>query len=240
MGSQTVKKKVLVVDDDAAVRRMVRIALEMQDSFSCLESADALDAHSVIVEQKPDLVLLDWMLGGVGGLTLLRRLRREPDTRDLPVIMLTARAEEQDRVAGLDGGADDYIVKPFLPRELIARIGAVLRRRGEQWDDAPLSVPGLDLDPARHRVLVHGRPVILRSMEFRLLHFLMSNTGRPFSREQLLSQVWKEEQTDLRTIDVHISRLRRALKSRVSAGRPDCGEYIRTVRGIGYCFDPLS
>ncbi len=238
MAVPTAKRKVLVVDDDAAVRRMVRIALEMQDAFSCLESADALDAHSIIVEQSPDLVLLDWMLGGVGGLALLRRLKREEDTRDLPVIMLTARAEVQDRVAGLDGGADDYIVKPFLPRELIARICAVLRRRGERWDDAPLSVPGIDLDPARRRVLVHGRPTVLRPMEFRLLHFLMSNTGRPFTREQLLSKVWGEEQTDLRTADVHVSRLRKALKSRSSAGGPDCGEYVRTVRGIGYCFDP--
>ena len=240
MSEPRAKRKILVVDDDAAVRRVVRTALEMRDTFACLESADALDAHRVIIEQRPDLVLLDWMLSGVGGLALLRRLRREQDTRDIPVIMLTARTEVQDRVIGLDGGADDYIVKPFLPRELIARIWAVLRRRSGHWDDAPLSVPGLNLDSVRHRVLVHGRPTELRPMEFRLLHFLMSHAGQTFTREQLLSQVWGEEQTDLRTADVHVSRLRKALASRRTGGGPDCGAYVRTVRGIGYCFDTTS
>jgi two-component system phosphate regulon response regulator PhoB len=225
-------KTVLIVDDEAAIREMIRVALEMAE-LNCIEAATAQEAHAAIVDRRPDLVLLDWMLPGTNGIELLRRLKRDELTRDLPVIMLTAKGEEDNKIQGLEVGADDYITKPFAPREMMARIKAVLRRSGQMDDDEPIDVEGLRLDPASHRVFIDNRPVDMGPTEFRLLKFFMTHQERAYSRGQLLDHVWGGNvYVEERTVDVHIRRLRKALQT----GSADYGPLIQTVRGTGYRF----
>ncbi len=193
------------------------------------EAGDAAAALSVIRDAPPELVVLDWMLPGMSGIDLARRLRSDPRTRTTPIILLTARSAEGDRIAGLDSGADDYVTKPFSPRELTARVRAVLRRRLPQTDEAPIEFGPLRLDPGSHRVSVRGEAIALRPTEFRLLRDLMSHAPRVRTRAQLLDGVWGNEMlVDERTVDVHIRRLRAALEP------GGCDALIETVRGTGY------
>lgn len=225
-------KTILIVDDEAPIREMIRVALEMSE-LDCLEAANAQDAHSMIVNRRPDLVLLDWMLPGTTGVELLRRLKREDLTATLPVIMLTAKGEEDNKIQGLNVGADDYITKPFAPRELVARIKAVLRRTGALDDDLVIDVQGLRLDPGSHRVFIDDQPVTMGPTEFRLLKFFMTHQERAYSRGQLLDHVWGGNvYVEERTVDVHIRRLRKALQGESS----DYGNLVQTVRGTGYRF----
>jgi two-component system phosphate regulon response regulator PhoB len=220
--------KILIVEDEQAIREMVGVALR-NAGYDCLEAADTNEAQAAILTHVPDLVLLDWMLPGTSGIEYARRLRREKLTQHLPVIMLTARTEEEDRVKGLDTGADDYITKPFSTRELLARIKALLRRVAPQMADTSVEIQGLQLDPITHRVQAHGRKVDLGPMEFRLLHFFMAHPERVHSRERILDSVWGGNvYVEERTVDVHIRRLRKALT--------DTGHdaLIQTVRGSGY------
>ena len=229
---------ILIVDDEPAIRDMVGITLDMA-GFNCLRAANAQEAYGVISEHKPDLVLLDWMLPGGSGLELARRLRRDEHTADLPIIMLTAKTTEDNKVQGLDAGVDDYITKPFARRELVARINTVLRRtRGEQKDTV-LQVLDLKLDPASHRITIKDKPVDLSPTEFRLLKFFMQNPERVFNRDQIQDAVWgSNSYLDERTIDVHIRRLRKALASveTATAATTDYSKLIQTVRGTGYRF----
>jgi len=223
-------KQILVVEDECAIRDMIGFALK-QAGLQYEESGDAEDALAAIASNPPDLILLDWMLPGMSGADLVRRLRSEEITAGLPIIMLTARVEENDRVHGLELGADDYITKPFSPRELIARINAVLRRTQEPADELPIEFAGLSLDPRGHRVKTDGETLNLAPTEFRLLHFFMSNPDRVYSREQLLDRVWgRGIFVEERTVDVHIRRLRKALAIRAY------DRFIQTVRGAGYRF----
>ncbi len=223
-------KRILVVEDEQAIREMVGFALKKAGLYF-EEAADAEQALLAVASNPPDLVLLDWMLPGMSGIDLARRLRREDVTAKVPIIMLTARVEENDRVHGLEVGADDYITKPFSPRELIARINAVLRRSQAASAEEPIEFDGLSLDPVGHRVQINGERLNLAPTEFRLLHFFMSNPDRVYSREQLLDHVWgRGVFVEERTVDVHIRRLRKAL-----AGR-GYDRFIQTVRGAGYRF----
>lgn len=221
---------ILIVDDEAAIREMVGFALE-RAGFRWLEAEDAASAQVVIADQRPDLLLLDWMLPDLSGINLARRLKREELTTGLPIIMLTARGEEEDRIRGLEVGADDYVTKPFSPRELIARIKAVLRRSGPVEAEAQVVCDGLSLDAVGHRVSAEGKPIELGPTEFRLLHFFMTHQERVFSRAQLLDSVWgRNVYVEERTVDVHIRRLRKALSS---YGHD---RLVQTVRGAGYRF----
>ncbi len=221
---------ILIVDDEPAIREMVGFALE-RAGFRWLEAADAAQAQVVIADQRPDLVLLDWMLPDLSGIHLARRLKREELTAALPIIMLTARGEEEDRVRGLEVGADDYVTKPFSPRELIARIKAVLRRAGTTEAEPVVECEGLTLDAVSHRVTAAGEPVELGPTEFRLLNFFMTHPERVYSRTQLLDSVWgRNVYVEERTIDVHIRRLRKALSPHGH------DRLIQTVRGAGYRF----
>jgi two-component system, OmpR family, phosphate regulon response regulator PhoB len=229
-------KKILIVDDEAAIREMIRTGLELA-GFDCLEAEDAHQAHQRIVDCQPDLVLLDWMMPQTSGLELLRRLKRDELWRELPVIMLTAKDDEDNRVQGLDVGADDYITKPFSSRELQARIRAVLRRKAVPGEDEAVEVKGLKLDPASHRVYAGDHPLEMGPTEFRLLRFFMTHQERAYSRGQLLDQVWGGNvYVEERTVDVHIRRLRKALNTE---GR-DFGQLIQTVRGTGYRFSTVG
>jgi two-component system, OmpR family, phosphate regulon response regulator PhoB len=222
---------VLVVEDEAPLVTLLRYNLE-KEGFAVNEAHDGEEALMHLRESKPDAVLLDWMLPRVSGLEICRQIRRVPAWRDLPVIMLTARGEEGDRVRGLDSGADDYIVKPFSPSELIARVRAVIRRARPSSAAEALNFSDLAMDLTAHRVARSGKPVHLGPTEFRLLRFLMERPGRVFSREQLLDGVWgRDAEVELRTVDVHIRRLRKALNG---GGRADL---IRTVRAAGYALD---
>ncbi len=224
------KAKILLVEDEAAIREMLRFTLTRED-FEVIEAGDASEGERLIREQRPDLVLLDWMLPGLSGVELARRLRRGERTRQLPIIMLTARGEEENRIQGLEEGADDYITKPFSPRELLARIRALLRRSMGDTAARPLEARGLSLDPASHRVTANGAELQLGPTEYRLLHFFMRHPERVFSRNQLLDQVWGDNvYIEERTVDVHIRRLRKALE----AGGHH--RLIQTVRGAGYRF----
>jgi two-component system phosphate regulon response regulator PhoB len=226
---------VLVVDDESAIREMLQLALELA-GFRVLQAPEATTALGMIVDERPDIVLLDWMMPGTSGYELLRRLRRDEMTASVPVILLTARAEEGNRVQGLDGGADDYVVKPFSPRELVARIRALLRRAAPPTEDSPIEVSGLRLDPLARRVHANGRALSMGPTEFRLLHFLMSHPERAWSRAQLLDHVWGASvYIDERTVDVHVRRLRKALEP-AQEGEFDCGRLVQTVRGTGYRF----
>jgi two-component system phosphate regulon response regulator PhoB len=226
--------RILIVDDEAPIREMLRMALETR-GFACLEAADAVQAHSAIVDEKPDLVLIDWMMPGTSGIELIRRLKRDQATANLPIVLLTARTEEDNKVHGLDVGADDYVTKPFSPRELIARINALLRRTDYGQKDEVISFGELTLDPVSHRVFVGGEQLEIGPTEFRLLHFFMDHPERVYNRSQLLDQVWGGNvYIEERTIDVHIRRLRKVLQR--TAGGIDCSEFIQTVRGSGYRF----
>jgi len=224
------KNRVLIVDDEQAIREMVCLALT-QGGFNCVEAADANEAQSRIVQDPPDVILLDWMLPHLSGVDYAKRLRQEKLTRDIPVIMLTARTEEEDKVRGLDSGADDYITKPFSTRELIARIKALLRRAAPQTAEQSVEIDGLQLNPVTHRVAAAGQDLELGPTEFRLLHFFMTHPERVHSRERLLNSVWGENvYVEERTVDVHIRRLRKAL---TTTGHD---RLVQTVRGAGYRF----
>jgi len=219
---------VLVVEDEPAIQELIAYNLK-QAGHQPLRADDAEHALRLVQEALPDLILLDWMLPGLSGIELARRLRGDRRTKAIPIIMLTARADEQDKLTGLDTGADDYITKPFSPRELNARVKAVLRRRAPQMTDDVVQVGGLRLDPATHRVSAGSEAVALGPTEFRLLHFLMTHPERVHSRTQLLDQVWGDHVfVEERTVDVHIRRLRKALEPT----RQDV--LVQTVRGAGY------
>ena len=222
-------QKILIVEDEQAIREMIAFHLS-RAGYETLEARDCSEARALLADKRPDLALVDWMLPDVSGLELTRMLKRDADYEDLAIIMLTARAEERDKVSGLEGGADDYITKPFSPRELVARIQAVLRRSGAPGD-AAVEAGVLELDTAGHRVLSQGREIRLGPTEYRLLHFVMTHPDRVYSRAQLLDRVWGANvYVEERTVDVHVRRLRKALTD-VGAD-----EYIQTVRGAGYRF----
>jgi two-component system, OmpR family, phosphate regulon response regulator PhoB len=225
-----VKPLVLIVEDEAALVTLLRYNLE-QEGFAVSEAGDGEEALLRIAEHKPDAVLLDWMLPIISGIEVCRQLRRAPQTRALPIIMLTARGEEGDRVRGLNSGADDYVVKPFSPTELVARLRAVIRRAQPSAADEVLRYADVAMDLVAHRVSRADQPVHLGPTEFRLLRHFLQNPGRVFSREQLLDRVWgRDAEVELRTVDVHIRRLRKALNA---AGR----DLVRTVRAVGYALD---
>lgn len=220
----------LVVEDEEPIREMLRFRLG-RAGYDVIEAATGADARAAIADRRPDVIVMDWMLPDISGLELTRQLKRDTATRDIPIIMVTARAQEDDRVAGLEGGADDYVVKPFSFRELAARIKAVMRRG--MLDDEVLKAGRLVLDPASHRVTVDGEEVSLAPTEFRLLKFFMQNPDRVFSRAQLLDRVWGGNvYIEERTVDVHVRRLRQAL------GPHGYDKLIRTIRGAGYGFSP--
>jgi two-component system phosphate regulon response regulator PhoB len=221
---------ILVVEDEPAIQELIAYNLK-QAGHQPLRADNAEQALNLVANALPDLVLLDWMLPGLSGIEFARRLRADKRTRSIPIIMLTARSDEQDKLQGLETGADDYITKPFSPRELNARIKAVLRRRAPEMTDDMVQLGGLKLDPASHRVTGNGEPVDLGPTEFRLLHFLMTHTERVHSRTQLLDQVWGDHVfVEERTVDVHIRRLRKALEPTELDG------LVQTVRGTGYRF----
>ena len=225
-------KTVLIVDDEAPIREMIRMNLELA-GFQCIDAENAQQGHAMAIDKQPDLILLDWMMPNTSGMELLRRLRREEITQKLPVIMLTAKDDEDNRVQGLDVGADDYVTKPFSPRELIARIKAVLRRSEGDDADEVIEVDGLKMDPASHRVFAGESAVDMGPTEFKLLKFFMTHQERAYSRGQLLDQVWGSNvYVEERTVDVHIRRLRKALET----SERDYGLLIQTVRGTGYRF----
>jgi two-component system phosphate regulon response regulator PhoB len=223
-------KQILIVEDERPIREMIAFGLK-RAGFEVREAEDSRSARSALADRRPDLILIDWMLPDSSGLELTRALKRERETRDLPIIMLTARAAEADKVAGLDGGADDYLTKPFSPRELLARVNALLRRVSGTEEGEALTLGLLTLDRAGHRVSAAGRAVPLGPTEYRLLEFFMLHADRVYSREQLLDRVWGGNvYVEERTIDVHIRRLRKALEDFA------CSPYIQTVRGTGYRF----
>ncbi len=229
-----VKPHILIVEDESALVEILRYNLE-KEGFEVAVAADGEEALAASNERLPDLVILDWMLPLVSGLEICRQVRRKPETRDLPIIMLTARGEEADRVRGLEVGADDYVAKPFSPSELIARVRAVLRRSKPSTSGDLLTSAGIVMDLSSHRVLRDGRPIHLGPTEFRLLRFLMERPGRVYSREQLLDAVWgRDIYVEVRTVDVHIRRLRKALNG------PSDVDLIRTVRSAGYALDELA
>ena len=223
-------KHILIVEDEQPIREMVMFALASA-GYEAHEAADARQAQTVIAERLPDLLLLDWMLPGISGIDFARRLKKDDLTRELPIIMLTARAEEEDKVQGLESGADDYITKPFSPRELVARIRAVLRRGAPTADHEILHADGLTLDLASHRVSSGDTLLEMGPTEYRLLEFFMSHPERVYSRGQLLDRVWGSNvYVEERTVDVHIRRLRKVLEPHGHDA------LIQTVRGAGYRF----
>jgi two-component system phosphate regulon response regulator PhoB len=217
---------VLVVEDESSIAELIVINLR-HNGFKTIWAMDSATAEREIEAALPDLILLDWMLPGESGLTLAKRWRSQSKTKDVPIIMLTARGDESDRVAGLDAGADDYITKPFSTKELLARVRAVLRRRTPEQAGETLTIAGLSLDSATHRVSFSGEPLKLGPTEFKLLHYLMRNAERVHSRSQLLDGVWGDHvYIEERTVDVHVKRLREALMQ--------AGPMVETVRGAGY------
>jgi len=223
--------RLLLVEDDPALAELL-IWHFRREEFEVEHTADGEEALLLAQEAAPDLVLLDWMIEGLSGLEVCRRLRRRADTANVPIIMLTARGEEEDRVRGLETGADDYVTKPFSPRELVARVGAVLRRVRPALAGERLAYSGLEMDTVSHKVRRDGSHVPLGPTEFRLLKHFLEHPGRVFSRERLLDSVWgREADIEPRTVDVHIRRLRKAINV---GGRPDI---IRTVRSAGYALD---
>ncbi|MEJ2603045.1 MAG: phosphate regulon transcriptional regulator PhoB [Gammaproteobacteria bacterium] len=225
----TTGRRILVVEDEAPIREMIAFHLS-RAGFEVDQAADCRQAREMLADRRPELAIIDWMLPDMSGLELTRSLKRDSEFEDLSIIMLTARAEEQDKVSGLEGGADDYVTKPFSSRELIARINAVLRRSGMAGDEI-VTVDDLELDMAGHRVTVNDEEIQLGPTEYRLLKFLMTHPERVYSRAQLLDRVWGANvYVEERTVDVHIRRLRKALSERDAEG------YIQTVRGAGYRF----
>ncbi|SJZ84400.1 phosphate regulon transcriptional regulator PhoB [Novilysobacter spongiicola] len=228
------QKRILIVEDEPAIRDMVAFALR-KGEYEPSHAGDAREAQASIADRVPDLILLDWMLPGTSGLELARRWRKDPLTREVPIIMLTARGEENDRVGGLEAGVDDYVVKPFSARELLARIRAVLRRSREDDEDGSVGAGGLRIDGAAHRVFARvdgdDQPIQIGPTEYRLLHFFMTHPERVYSRSQLLDHVWGGSvYVEERTVDVHIRRLRKTLEPYALDGM------IQTVRGSGYRF----
>ena len=222
---------ILVVEDEPAILELLKVNLA-DAGYDVKGAVDAEAAKAAIKGPLPDLVLLDWMLPGQSGIAFARELRADSRTRELPIIMVSARGEESDRVAGLEAWVDDYVTKPFSPRELKARIKAVLRRRAPESAQEPLTVGPIRLDPTTHRVTVDAKPLHLGPTEFRLLRHFLEHPGRVFSRERLLDAVWSHDpDIDTRTVDVHVRRLRQALNN---GGRTDL---IRTVRSAGYSLD---
>ncbi|MCW8983566.1 MAG: phosphate regulon transcriptional regulator PhoB [Gammaproteobacteria bacterium] len=222
--------KILVVDDEAPIRMMLRQAL-VRHGFEVEEAGDGSEALNMVADSMPDLMLLDWMMPNLSGIELVQKLRRDEVTKDLPIIMLTAKVEEGDRVKGLDLGVDDYVTKPFSPRELIARINAVLRRSNPAEADGIIEHGLLKLDASSHRVTIDSQLLELGPTEFKLLRFFMNNSDKVFSRNQLLDRVWSRGSfIEERTVDVHIRRLRKALEPFLVDG------YLQTVRGSGYRF----
>jgi two-component system phosphate regulon response regulator PhoB len=227
-------KQILVVEDEKPIRDMISFGLR-RAGFEVREAMDTRTARAQVANRRPDLMLVDWMLPDMSGLEFTRQIKRDPELRDLPIIMLTARAEESDKVAGLEGGADDYVTKPFSPRELVARINAVLRRVDPQVEGSVIIFEGLSLDPVAHRVTADSRPVTLGPTEYRMLEFFMSHPDRVYSREQLLDRIWGGNvYVEERTIDVHIRRLRKALEEF------GYDRMVQTVRGAGYRFSTHS
>jgi two-component system phosphate regulon response regulator PhoB len=225
------KPRLLLVEDDRALAELLTWHFE-REGYEVVRTADGEEALLLAQERMPDLVILDWMIEGVTGIEVCRRLRRKAPTAKVPIIMLTARGEETDRIRGLETGADDYVTKPFSPRELLARVGAVLRRVRPALAGEQLVYGDIEMDTTAHRVRRAGKPVQLGPTEFRLLRHLLENPGRVFSRERLLDSVWPADANiDARTVDVHVRRLRRALNE---GGLPDV---IRTVRSAGYSLD---
>jgi two-component system phosphate regulon response regulator PhoB len=219
---------ILVVEDEPAIQELVAVNLE-HAGYRVRRAYSVSEAAALILEVRPDLILLDWMLPDLAGTVLARRLRADQRMKDIPIIMLTARAQETDKVEGLEAGADDYITKPFSPKEMLARIKAVLRRRAPQLTDDIIEVDGLQLDPAAHRVHASGRAINLGPTEFKLLHFFMTHPERVYTRVQLLDHVWGDHVfVEERTVDVHIRRLRQALEL------TQHDRLIETVRGTGY------
>jgi two-component system phosphate regulon response regulator PhoB len=225
------KPLVLIVEDEAPLVTLLKYNLE-KEGFAVCAAGDGEEALLQIAENKPDAVLLDWMLPLVSGLEVCRQIRRSPASRSLPIILLTARGEEADRVRGLDSGADDYIVKPFSPSELVARLRAVIRRAQPSAAEDTLRYADVAMDLAAHRVSRAGRAVHLGPTEFRLLHHFLLYPGRVFSREHLRDRVWgPHAEVEMRTVDVHIRRLRKALNI------DGCRDLVRTVRSVGYALD---
>ena len=225
------KVRILLVEDDRSLVELLSFHLRRAE-FDVETTADGEDALLLAREAPPDLVILDWMIEGISGLEVCRRLRRRPETANVPIIMLTARGEETDRIRGLETGADDYVTKPFSPRELVARVGAVLRRVRPALAGEDLSFGGIEMDLVAHKVRRDGRSISLGPTEFRLLRHFLEHPRRVFSRERLLDSVWgHDSEIELRTVDVHIRRLRGAINI---DGKPDM---IRTVRAAGYALD---
>ncbi len=227
----TAKPRLLIVEDEDAQAEMLRYNFS-REGFDVLVAADGDEALLAVDEQQPDLVLLDWMLPGTSGIAICQRLRARQATRNLPIIILTARSEETDRIRGLESGADDYVVKPFSPSELVARVRAVLRRARPALSEEKLACGDITMDLATHRVSRGGNRIHLGPTEYRLLRLFLERPYRVFTREQLLDQVWgRDIHVELRTVDVHIRRLRKAL------GSHGDDDVIRTVRGTGYALD---
>ena len=226
-------KKILVIEDEQDIQTLLEYNLG-QAGFEVLQSENGEEGLWLAIERQPDLILLDWMLPLLSGIEVLRQLRNRADTRDIPVIMMTARGEEGDRLRGLDGGADDYVTKPFSPAELLARVRAIIRRQTRGYD-AKLTGGGIELDLEQKRVTRSGTAIHLGPTEFRLLEHFMRNQGRVYSRDQLLDSVWGDDvYVGMRTVDVHIRRLRKAINV---TGEPDV---IRTVRSMGYSFEAIT
>lgn len=223
-------RRILIVEDEAPIREMLSFVME-QHGYQAVEAKDYDVAVGKIAEPYPDMVLLDWMLPGGSGIQLAKKLKGDDFTRNIPIIMLTARGEEEDKIKGLEVGADDYITKPFSPKELMARMRAVFRRVSPTVLDEPLDFDGLKLDPVSHRISANDHSVDMGPTEFKLLHFFMTHPERVYSREQLLDQVWGTNvYVEDRTVDVHIRRLRKAL------AEEGYDRLIQTVRGVGYRF----
>lgn len=226
----TAKDKILIVEDEEAIRDMLGYAL-MKAGFHCEAATDSEAARSSLKSGRPDLILLDWMLPGMSGIDYARRLKSAPETREIPIIMLTAKGEEADKVRGLETGADDYITKPFSTGELVARVRAVLRRYVKAETSALIEIAGLTLDPETYRVTANGQDIEISPTEFKLLRFFIGHPERVYSRSRLLDQVWGENvYVEERTVDVHIRRLRKTLAPF------GLHRYIQTVRSVGYRF----
>ena len=223
--------RLLLVEDDRALADLVTFHFE-RAGYQVTRTGDGEEALILVDEVKPDVILLDWMIEGISGIEVCRRLRRRPQSANLPILMLTARGEEDDRIRGLDTGADDYVTKPFSPKELVARVAAVMRRVRPALAGEQLAYADLEMDVARHRVRRNGRQVPLGPTEFRLLKHFLEHPARVFSREQLLDAVWSHDsEIDARTVDVHVRRLRQAINGE------DSPDLIRTVRSAGYSLD---
>lgn len=228
------KGKILIVEDEEGIREMLGYTL-MKEGYEFQEAETVETAHEMVSDEQPDLILLDWMLPGASGVDYARRLRSMPDTKEIPIIMLTAKAEEIDKVRGLEIGADDYITKPFSTKELLARIKAVMRRSQSSSAQGLIEVKGLSLDPETYRVTAGDEAIEISPTEFRLLHFFISHPERVYSRDQLLDQVWGQNvYVEERTVDVHIRRLRKTLQPY------GFDRFIQTVRSVGYRFSTIN